>query len=79
MALLNDARIKKGGKPLGYLNPFLYSKPTMFTDIVEGTNAIGRGNGPLPYGWNTSIGWDPATGLGTPLFSKMLEAALESV
>ena len=47
-----------------------------FTDIVLGSNKVGRGGQPLPYGFNCSKGWDPATGLGTPLFQKLLKAAL---
>ena len=30
------------------------------------------------YGWNTTRGWDPVTGLGTPLFDKLLAAALKA-
>jgi len=30
----------------------------------------------IPYGFLASEGWDPVTGLGTPVFSKLLEAAL---
>ena len=47
-----------------------------FTDVVKGTNAIGRGTGPLKYGFAAAPGWDGATGLGTPLFDKLMEAAL---
>ena len=47
-----------------------------FTDVVAGSNKVGRGAQPLPYGFNCSKGWDPATGLGTPLFQKLLKAAL---
>ena len=47
-----------------------------FTDVVAGSNKVDRGGQPLPYGFNCSKGWDPATGLGTPLFQKLLKAAL---
>jgi hypothetical protein len=30
------------------------------------------------YGWDTTRGWDPVTGLGTPLFDKLLAAALKA-
>ena len=73
--LITRLNIARGGKPLGFLNPWLYSNPDMFTDVVNGTNAIGRHGAVLPYGWNASTGWDPATGLGTPLFHKMLNAS----
>ena len=55
---------------------WIYQNKAAFTDIVKGTNAIGRGTGPDKYGYNCTVGWDPATGLGTPLFGKMLAAAL---
>jgi len=77
ISLLNDARLQAGKKQLGFLNPWIYKNPDMFTDITVGTNAIGRGGGQaLPYGWNCTKGWDPATGLGTPIFKKMKTAAL---
>jgi hypothetical protein len=76
VSMLNEARIKAGMKPLGYLNPFLYSHSSSFTDITAGTNAIGRGNGPLPYGFPAAKGWDAATGIGTPIFSELLKAAM---
>ena len=45
---------------------------------MKGTNAIGRGTGPLPYGFAAAKGWDPATGLGTPHFDKLLAAAMKA-
>merc|ERR1711907_510905 len=78
VALLNEARAQKGMKPLGFLNPFLYANPEAFKDVTKGTNAIGRGNGPIKYGFNATAGWDPATGLGSPIFPKLLEAALKA-
>ena len=77
ISLLNEARLDAGKPPLGFLNPWLYANPSIFTDVTVGTNAIGRGTGPLPYGFNCSKGWDPATGLGTPWFPAMLKAALQ--
>jgi tripeptidyl-peptidase-1 len=77
VSLLNEARLNKGGKPLGFLNPFLYQNAAAFTDVTKGTNAIGRGTGPIPYGFNCTEGWDPATGIGTPKFDKLLAAAMK--
>jgi tripeptidyl-peptidase-1 len=77
VSLINEKRIAKGGKPMGFLNPFIYQNADAFTDIVKGTNAISRGGAPVPYGYNCTVGWDPATGLGTPLFDKMLAAAMK--
>jgi len=76
VSLLNEARIAAGKPLMGFLNPFLYANADAFFDVVKGTNAIGRGTGPLEYGFAAAPGWDPATGLGTPLFDKLLDAAL---
>lgn len=76
VSLLNEARQQKDGKPMGFLNPWLYQHPEAFTDITKGSNKIGRGEFKLKYGFNCTKGWDPVTGLGTPIFSKMLAAAL---
>merc|ERR1719162_183281 len=70
MSMLNDARLQAGKPVMGFLNPFLYKNADAFTDITAGSNKVGRGGQPLPYGWNCTEGWDPATGLGTPVFSK---------
>ena len=61
---------------MGFLNPFLYKNADAFTDIIKGTNAIGRGTGPSPIGYAAAQGWDPATGLGTPQVDKLLAAAM---
>eukprot|EP00040_Diaphanoeca_grandis_P002109 m.20570 g.20570 ORF g.20570 m.20570 type:complete len:593 (+) comp12989_c0_seq1:25-1803(+) len=78
VSLLNDARMAKGMKPLGYLNPWIYANADAFTDIVMGTNAIDRGGEKVKYGWECTAGWDAATGLGTPIFPKLLEAAMKA-
>mmetsp|Transcript_66059 Transcript_66059/g.157974 ORF Transcript_66059/g.157974 Transcript_66059/m.157974 type:complete len:730 (-) Transcript_66059:115-2304(-) len=85
VSLLNEARLNAGKPPMGFLNPFLYQHGVpdesnyVFTDVTKGTNAIGRGTGPAKYGFNCSKGWDPATGVGTPRFDKILEAAMAAV
>jgi len=76
VSLINEARLAAGKKQMGYLNPFLYQNSHAFTDVTVGTNAIGRGTGPVKYGFKCAKGWDPATGLGTPIFPKLLQAAL---
>ena len=78
VSLLNEARFKAGKPQMGFFNPFAYANADAFTDVVKGTNAIGRGTGPLEYGFAAAPGWDAATGLGTPLFDKLLAAALEA-
>jgi tripeptidyl-peptidase-1 len=79
VGLLNEARITAGKPAMGYLNPFLYQNPDAFTDITVGTNAIDRGGEKVKYGYACAEGWDPATGLGTPKFGKLLAAAMKSV
>jgi tripeptidyl-peptidase-1 len=78
VSLLNEARVKEGKATMGFLNPFLYANPDAFTDVVKGTNAEGRGPFASPYGFAAAPGWDAATGLGTPLFDKLLDAAMKA-
>ncbi|KAH7915586.1 peptidase S8/S53 domain-containing protein [Hygrophoropsis aurantiaca] len=69
LALINDARIAAGKSPIGFVNPMLYSDEFShaFNDITNGTNP---GCGTL--GFNSTKGWDPVTGLGTPRFPILL-------
>merc|ERR1712151_1201771 len=76
VSLLNEARLKAGKPAMGYLNPFLYQNPGAFRDVTVGTNAISRQGTPFQYGFPCAPGWDPATGLGTPNFEKLLSVAL---
>ena len=80
VSLLNEARLKAGKPPMGFVNPFLYANPGAFYDVVDGTNAIPRGQmSSLPinaFGFQAAPGWDAATGLGTPHFDKLLAAAM---
>ena len=64
---------------MGFLNPFMYQNPSAFFDVVEGTNAIGRGTGDFPNGFACTEGWDAATGLGTPHYPALLAAAMAAV
>jgi len=78
ISLLNDVVIKKSGKPLGFLNPFLYTMyakcPTCFQDITKGDNICTEdGCSPSCKGFYCTKGWDPVTGLGTPNYSEMLK------
>lgn len=64
-------RLQAGKSTLGFLNPFLYENAGAFNDVTSGHNP-GCGT----QGFNAAKGWDPVTGLGTPNFPKLLEAAL---
>ncbi|KAL1990321.1 hypothetical protein VTN49DRAFT_6160 [Thermomyces lanuginosus] len=89
ISLVNSALLKEGKPPLGFLNPWLYSlKGRGLTDVVEG-RSYGCPGVEIPWsgqagayvedaGWDTAEGWDPVTGLGTPLFDELVQLALEA-
>ena len=63
IALVNDALIAAGKPPLGFLNPWLYSKGyEAFTDVTSGSAA-----GCNTTGFPAGTGWDAVTGFGTPV------------
>ncbi|EIW55947.1 subtilisin-like protein [Trametes versicolor FP-101664 SS1] len=76
VALLNDRLLNAGKPPLGFLNPLLYSKglPAL-NDIVSGSSSPSCG---ARDGLAATPGWDPATGLGTPDFQKLLAIVVGS-
>lgn len=62
---------------LGFLNPFLYSTgAAALNDITEGASSgcddVGYDGQIKNAGWSAEVGWDAATGLGTPDFGKLL-------
>jgi kumamolisin len=52
------------GTHVGFVNPLLYKAPTAFTDITSGNN----------NGYDAGPGWDPVTGLGSPIGTSVLTA-----
>ena len=88
VALLNSNRLLAGKKPLGFLNPWIYSAGYKgLVDITAGTSTGCTGYDqysglPTPYvpgaGWAAVTGWDPVTGYGTPDYSKLLPLALNA-
>ncbi|KAJ7248963.1 subtilisin-like protein [Mycena rebaudengoi] len=76
IALIND-RLMAAGKPvLGFLNPWLYANSKAFTDITEGHNS-GLECPVSSVAFDATQGWDALTGVGSPVFDKLLTAALE--
>ncbi|KAG8164491.1 hypothetical protein KVR01_006409 [Diaporthe batatas] len=72
--LVNSDRIAKGKPALGFLNPWLYanaSSSPALTDVTKG-GIIGCGSKISGAGFDAVSGWDPATGLGTPVFTGLL-------
>merc|ERR1712060_916888 len=68
VAKLNEIRLRKAKPVLGFLNPFLYQNPGAFNDVTTGRNS---GTGRPRSGFPAAVGWDAATGLGTPDFEKL--------
>ena len=55
------------GRPVGYLNPVLYplaAAQPVTRDTTRGDNGAYR----------AAVGWDPCTGLGTPIGQRLLAA-----
>ncbi|KAJ7058549.1 subtilisin-like protein [Mycena amicta] len=71
IALLNDELISAGKRPLGFLNPLLYSPVgrAALNDVTDGKNP-GCGTS----GFNATVGWDPVTGLGSPNYARLRTA-----
>eukprot|EP00754_Rhynchopus_humris_P045732 Rhum_TRINITY_DN5219_c0_g1::Rhum_TRINITY_DN5219_c0_g1_i1::g.16893::m.16893/K01279/TPP1, CLN2; tripeptidyl-peptidase I len=71
MGLMNDARVSAGKPTLGFLAPALYkaaaADAAAFNDITGGSTTGCDG-----HRWSATKGWDPATGLGTPNYEKLL-------
>ncbi|KAI0312875.1 family S53 protease [Amylostereum chailletii] len=70
VAMVNSELMAKGKSPLGFLNPFIYKNADAFTDVTTGDNP-GCGT----EGFSAGVGWDPVTGVGSPLYTKLLAAA----
>ncbi|KAM5539764.1 hypothetical protein V8D89_006577 [Ganoderma adspersum] len=73
LSAVNDARLAIGKKPVGWVNPALYTPAFAlgFNDIVNGSNP-GCGTN----GFAAKPGWDPVSGLGTPNFLRLLPSFL---
>jgi subtilase family serine protease len=73
MAIANQM----AGHPLGFINPALYKLAASgayaqdFNDITVGNNSVDYG-GVQVQGYPAVNGWDPVTGLGTPVLDKLL-------
>ena len=72
VARLNERRLQADKSPLGFLNPFLYANPDAFRDVQVGEN---KADGFI--GFRATAGWDAATGLGTPRYDRLVEAAMK--
>ncbi|CAK5272853.1 unnamed protein product [Mycena citricolor] len=75
LTMINDARIAVGKSRIGFINPAVYSPAFRgaFKDISLGSNP-GCGT----QGFNATPGYDPVTGLGTPIFDKLKSIWLQA-
>ncbi|KAK6088557.1 Pro-kumamolisin [Seiridium cupressi] len=71
LTLVNEQRIAANKSTVGFIQPTLYAHPEVFTDITEGSNP-----GCDSSGFPTASGWDPVSGLGTPIFPKLVDLLL---
>jgi len=83
ITLLNDVLLNSGYPPLGFLNPLLYqtlaNNGTAFNDIKMGDNSCSEISWICSeYGFPATIGWDAATGVGSPNFNVLLNIVTEN-
>ena len=71
LSKLNNARLRAGKKPVGFVNPVLYAHPHLMNDVVWGVN-----HGCGEEAFEAGVGWDPVTGLGTLDYKRLLELYL---
>jgi subtilase family serine protease len=73
LVALADALPACGGRPIGFLNPSLYWLAGLGPAVYASAfNDVRRGNNHLPqfpkwWQYGASVGFDPVTGLGTPI------------
>jgi kumamolisin len=73
IAIINQGLQANKQKPVGLLNPLIYTQPDVkntFRDITEGNNDV---DGTL-HKYSAAHGWDPCTGLGSPDGTSLLDA-----
>jgi len=73
LSLINDQLLNNGKTQLGFVNPLLYKMaqehPQSYNDVSSGNNNCNRSYC-CKYGWTATGGWDPVTGLGSPVFAE---------
>ncbi|PSR88695.1 putative Tripeptidyl-peptidase sed1 [Coniella lustricola] len=71
LTLINEERLAANKSTLGFIHPILYEHPEVFTDITDGNST-----GCLTEGFLATEGWDPVSGLGSPIFPKLRDLLL---
>ncbi|KAK0724431.1 peptidase S8/S53 domain-containing protein [Lasiosphaeris hirsuta] len=72
LTLVNERRLAAGKSTVGLVHPVLYAHPEVFADVTQGANL-----GCNMTGFPAARGWDPVTGLGTPIFPKLVDVFLQ--
>ena len=77
ISLWNEFELKNGRPTLGFINPLIYQlysdNVATFNDITNGGNKCSESKC-CEYGYETAVGWDPVTGLGSPNFETLYTA-----
>ena len=74
---VNVARVRAGGKTVGFITPLLYANADLFTnDITVGNNNC-TSTTCCSQGFHATTGWDPVTGLGSLNVRKFKRYMLE--
>ena len=74
---INAARLAAGKGSIGWVNPVLYAKGSLFVnDITFGNNKSPIRGPRCAEGYYATIGWDPTTGLGSVDYAKMHQTFL---
>lgn len=68
---INEERLEKGKRTVGFVNPVLYANPHAFNDVTTGSNP-GCGT----EGFPAKKGWDPVSGLGSADYGRLREVLL---
>ncbi len=72
------------GHPLGFIDPALYKLAASsaytrdFRDVTVGNNTVNKPGLYVP-GYPATRGWDPVTGLGTPIADKLLPDLITTI
>ena len=88
IARMNQARRARAGCRVGFVNPLLYqlgNAQGTFRDIAIGNSDVllkvivdgGSAHSFRLIGYDAQKGWDPVTGLGVPVVSRLIAHALE--
>ncbi|KAL6049457.1 Peptidase S53 domain-containing protein [Balamuthia mandrillaris] len=76
-SIINDYRLNSNLPPLGFVNPRLYKTAkqvpgVLFYDVNEGNSNCSADGSCCDTGFPSASGWDPLSGLGSPLFPGLL-------